>query len=725
MARPARPDDLYRFRIPLEPRLSPDGSRIVFTLQTVASTYDGYRHAIWSVPADGPTDGAGEARRLTIGTKHDRHGRFSPDGRTLAFISDRRLAVEDVPAGVKPDAREDGDQVHLLPLDGGEARRLTDLPRGVDGFAWSPDGRRLVVLTSSLGPTREADARARRRGRERKPTEPPRSDYRYIDRLAYQFNGRGFIDDRDTHLWLVDAGTGEARRLTSGPNAEGSPVWSPDGRRIAFTTSRRPSADYRYRGEIWVVDSRTGRETLVATGDADFIAPTWTTDSREIICLGHRYPAGGASRYDVWRFAADGSEARTGRNVTARHDRLFASVMNSDIVPGEEPRLVPTADGSGVLAIGPSDGAEELWRISLSDGDLEQVTTTRGYVSSFDAVAGPRGSTRIAYLHSSATKTSDVVRLDLPAAGGSGRARRSTARPVDQRTHLNDTVLRDIRLVAPEERWVEVEGRRIQGWLYPALPSGGGRPRRGPGPLVTQIHGGPHTHYGEGPMWEFQVLAGAGIAVFASNPRGSDGYTQAFNHANYRDWGDGPTRDVVAGIEALVADGRADPGRLGLTGGSYGGYLTNWIIARDHRFRAAVTCRSVTDMTTLMLTGDIASGDWARMEFGVAPWEDDAYYREISPLTRAHEIRTPLLIQHAENDIRTTVAQAEALFTVLRSLRRPVRFMRVPGETHELTRSGAPFRRVENMVQVRDWFRWFLVDGKRRLPPKPRERAGR
>jgi dipeptidyl aminopeptidase/acylaminoacyl peptidase len=226
-------------------------------------------------------------------------------------------------------------------------------------------------------------------------------------------------------------------------------------------------------------------------------------------------------------------------------------------------------------------------------------------------------------------------------------------------------------------------------------------------------------------MWEWQVLAGAGMAVFGSNPRGSDGYTEAFNHDNYRDWGDGPMRDVLAGIDSLVEDGRADPERLGLTGGSYGGYLTNWMIARDQRFRAAITCRSVSDMTTLMLTGDIASGDWARLEFGVAPWDDDDYYREISPLTRARDIRTPLLIQHAEQDIRTTVAQAEALFTVLRSLRRPVRFMRVPAETHELTRSGSPFRRVENMTQVRDWFRWYLVEGKRRLPPKPRERAGR
>jgi acylaminoacyl-peptidase len=723
--RPATPADLARFRIPLGPRLSPDGRSIAFTVQSAAARLDGYRHAIWLVPVDG----SAPARQLTLGAKHDGHPRFSPDGRTLAFLSDRRLTVEDLPPGVddptRPGAepREDGSQVHLLPLDGGEARRLTDLPRGVDGFAWSPDGKRLVVSTTSLGATREEDARARRR-RERKAHEPPPSDYRYFDRLSYRFNGRGFIDDRDAHLWLVDVGTGAATRLTDGRTPEAMPAWSPDGRRIAFVADRGPAADYRPRNAIWVVDVASGSETRVSGGAGEFSAPTWTADGRAILAFGHRFGAGAGSRNDIWRFAADGRDARAdgGRNLTADHDRMFASVMVSDLVPEDEPRLVLTSGGDAVLAIAPVDGSDEIWRVRLDDGSIERLTEGDHFISAFDAVPGPRGSTRIACLRSTPTTVSDVHRLDVPA----GRAK-----PIapTRLTMLNDDVLSGIRLAEPQERWVEVDGRRIQGWYYPPLGDregdGGGRDGRRPAPVVTQIHGGPHAHYGYAPMWEWQVLAGAGMGVFASNPRGSDGYGEAFNAANHRDWDAGPSRDVLAGVDALVADGLADPERLGLTGGSYGGYLTNWIVAHDHRFRAAMTCRSVSDMTTLMLTGDIASGDWARLEFGVAPWEDDAYYRVISPLTYARGIRTPLLIQHAEDDIRTTVAQAEALFTVLRSLRRPVRFMRVPAETHELTRSGTPFRRAENLAQVRDWFDWYLVKGRRGLPPKPRERAGR
>jgi dipeptidyl aminopeptidase/acylaminoacyl peptidase len=284
-------------------------------------------------------------------------------------------------------------------------------------------------------------------------------------------------------------------------------------------------------------------------------------------------------------------------------------------------------------------------------------------------------------------------------------------------TSFNAEVLDELTLREPLERHVTVDGRDIQGWFVPA--------GKGPGPVVVEIHGGPHTLYGWSPSWEFQTLAASGIGVFYCNPRGSEGYGQDFNDANHRDWGDGPMRDVLAGVDGLVADRLADPERLGVTGGSYGGYLTNWIVAKDQRFRAAMTCRCVSDMGVLFLTGDISGAEWAKLEFDATPWSDPAYYREISPIAYAEGIRTPLLIQHSERDLRTTISQAEALFTVLRSLRRPVRLMRVPDETHELTRSGTPFRRVENLEVVGSWFRHFLVDGKRGLPPLPKVRGGR
>jgi dipeptidyl aminopeptidase/acylaminoacyl peptidase len=279
----------------------------------------------------------------------------------------------------------------------------------------------------------------------------------------------------------------------------------------------------------------------------------------------------------------------------------------------------------------------------------------------------------------------------------------------------------DVELMEPVERWHEVDGRRIQGWYVPPA----GETRSEPPPLVVEIHGGPETLYGWGVFWEWQCLAAQGIAVYACNPRGSTGYGQAFTAANFRNWGHGPMADVMGGVEALISDGLADPERLGVTGGSYGGYLTTWIVGHTDRFRAAVTARSVSDMTSQMLSGDLGGPQFGRLSYGANPWEDPELYREASPLTYAANIHTPLLIQHSERDLRTTVTQAEELFSTLRSHRRPVRLMRVPDETHELTRSGTPFRRVDNLEIIVDWFRHYLIAGKRRLPPVKRPGSAR
>jgi dipeptidyl aminopeptidase/acylaminoacyl peptidase len=723
MARIPRPDDYYRFRIPTDPQLSPNGDRIAFTVQTVATGRDGYRHGIWLAPFDGSEPAEG----LTIGSRHDTKPRFAPDGRTLAFLSDRRLAVEDEPAAAKD--REDGTQVHLLPLDRpGEARRLTNLPRGVIDFAWSPDGRRLAVISSSHGSTVAEDSR--RRGRPAKapaPGDPPLSDFHYVDRLRAQSNGAGWVYHQVTRLWVVDVLSGAARLIHAGRAPVGEPAWSPDGSRIAFSADRGRDDDLGSHNDVWVVAAEGGRATRITGGSGAlggrgvFGSPAWLPDGTTLAVLGHRWPAGAGSRADVWLMAADGSDAgpRGGRNLTAPADLIIDSAMNSDVTVDEGNRIAVGPDGASVYFSAPIEGSFEVWRVPLDAGPVERLTKGEHYYSSFNVGPGPKGSVRIAAVLSGPTDLPDVVALELPV----GRLRAAiTGHPVSE---LNREVRDEIGLVPAESRWVEVDGRRVQGWYLPPNPLAAPRaPGRRHRPLVVEIHGGPHTLYGWSPMWEWQVLAAAGIGVWAANPRGSQGYGEAFNGANFRDWGAGPMRDILAGVDSLIAEDRADPERLGVTGGSYGGYLTSWIVGHTDRFRAAITCRSVNDLASQMSTGDIAGPSFGRLEFGATPWEAPEMYRQHSPLTYAPNIHTPLLIQHSERDLRTPIGQAEELFTVLRSLRRPVRMMRVPDESHDLTRSGTPFRRVENAIQIRAWFEHFLVAGRRELPPLPRNRAG-
>jgi len=702
MSRAPSADDLYALRVPVEVRLSPDGSSVVYCLKDTAPDKDGYRQSLWLVPADG----SGPPRRLTLGRKKDTSPRWSPDGRTLAFLSDRSAVLEAGGASDRPKPAEEtekskpgGTQVWLLPMDGGEARQSTRLPEDVGGLAWSPDGDRLCVVSAAT----EAEPKPKRR----KPGDPPERDARILDRLQYMLNGEGFIYDKAPNLWIVDVAGGAARRLTSGASRDEDPQWSPDGKRICFVSNRHADADLTWRADLYLIDAEDGDIVRVTGGRGDryFGLQAWSPDGRWIACVGNRLPVGGGSRDDIWRFRPQPEQE--GENLSGESDLGVSAALGSDLAGTPSPHLFWAADGASILFAAPIEGSYELWRVGVEDGRVQRLTEGTHAITRPHAVPVKEGM-RVAAVRGSGNQAPDVVVLDL---GAMGSRRASTAEPRCL-TDLMGDVWGDVDIVRPVTRWHEVDGRRIQGWFLEA-------PRRDgkAAPLVVEIHGGPSTLYGWSMFWEWQVMVGQGMSVYACNPRGSQGYGQDFNHANFRDWGDGPMRDVMGGIDSLISDGLADPDRLGVTGGSYGGYLTSWIVGHTDRFKAAVTCRSVNDMAGEMLSGDIAGPLFGKYEYGKNPWEDPDIYRLHSPLTYAEDIHTPLLIQHAEEDLRCPITQAEQLFTVLRSLKRPVRLMRVPHESHELTRSGAPFRRVENIERISGWFRHFLIEDKRGLPP--------
>lgn len=700
MSRSPRPDDLYTLRTPLEVRVSPDGTRIAFVVKESAPVRDSYRMSLWVVPADG----SAAARQVTLGARRDTTPRWSPDGRTLAFLSDRAGVLTAGGAGdrpVKPGVEPDGrgaTQVWLLPMEGGEASQLTRLPDDVSEIAWSPDGSQLCLVsaaTTQVRPDRRRDATV------------PSGDARLIDRLQYQLNGSGFIHDKAPNLWLVDVVDGVLRRLTSGTSRDGQPAWSPDGSHIAFVSDRHADADLTWRTDVYLLPLAGGRIIRVTggRGDRTFGQPTWSPDGRTIAAVGHRFPAGNASANSLWLFPPV-SEA-LGTDVTRESGLEIGAGLNSDLAGIADPAITWSADGTWLVVGAPIDGSYQLWRVSVAGGRVEQLTAGEHAVTRPSGVPHGQGI-RFGVVVGDGSSPWEVARVDIPAPRPGGAAAHA---PIERLTGLMDTAWADITPVRPVSRWHEVDGRRIQGWFLEA-PSRAGRPA----PLVVEIHGGPATMYGWSLMWEWQCLVAAGISVYACNPRGSQGYGQDFCYANFADWGDGPMRDIMAGVDALVTEGRVDPQRLGVTGGSYGGYLTAWMVGHTDRFAAAVSCRGVYDLTSEMLTGDVGGPLFGRYEYGVNPWDDPDLYRRHSPISYATDIHTPLLIQHAEDDLRCPITQAEELFTILRSHRRPVRLMRVPAESHELTRSGAPFRRVENIVRIRDWFVHYLVEGHRGLP---------
>ncbi len=707
--------DLASLRVPTDVRLSPDGRQTCFVVKESAPDQAGYRTALWLVP----TDGSEPPRRLTLGATHDAAPRWSPDGKWLAFLSDRGAVLrkggaprdtEDMKRGSAPatglkdavgrDLPHGAVQVWLLPLAGGEAQQLTDLPLDVGSLAWNPDSTRLCIVSGATS-AKPAAAKA-------EAGDPPRRDVRLIDELGYQLNGAGFIYENPPKLWIIDVDGSAARRLTSGRSADEQPAWSPDGKRIAYVSNRGSNPDLAWRADLTLIDAAGGKPVRVSVGkERVFGHPTWSPDGKLIAVVGHRLESGNPTREDVHVFRPRADQK--GKNLTAHADLFVDAAMNSDLYSpaGAGPLWAP--DGESILFNAPVDGSFELWRTRLEDGRVERLTRGKHMLIS-PSIAGVGSGLRAVAIRGTATTTPDLVSFEVDGL------KKSAAKPIKpkamrQLTDLMGEAWKGLKPVEPQERWHEVDGRSIQGWFYEAPV------RRGkPAPLVAEIHGGPATLYGFSLMWEWQLLVASGISVYACNPRGSTGYGQDFAVANFRDWGDGPQADLEAGIDAIVAEGKADPDRLGVTGGSYGGYLTAWMISHTDRYKAAVACRGVYDMSAEMLSGDLGGPLFGHHELDAQPWTDPELYRRLSPLTYATAIRTPLLIQHAEQDLRCPITQAEQLFSVLRSLRRPVRLMRTPGESHELTRSGTPFRRIENTERIRDWFVHYLLDGARTLP---------
>ncbi len=668
-----RADDLYRIRQPSECRLSPDGSRLVFVV--TSSDKEALRQVshLWCLPLEE----GGEPRQFTQGKGGDSSPRFSPDGKTIAFLS----------------ARSGKSEVWTIPVDGGEARQLTRLCGSIADLVFSPDGRSLVIVYVPQDP--EAKEREEKKKRGEPGQESPK--IRTIERIFYKLDGAGFIPKGRAHLWRVSLETGRARPLTTDDRYdETHPVFSPDGKWIYFGSNRSADPDIDLmREQIWRMPARGGAIERVRTFEGPATSFSLSPDGEWLAFLGYEDPDApwGTKHTKLWLAPARGGKPV---ELTARCDRSCENTtINDTFGTGSTQPPVWSPDGQWVYFLISNEGNTELWRVHKRERKPTPVIGRPGAIIHYE-INFPQ-----------ATAFASFSDLSNPGEVYAFSARkRPTARPL---TRLNEW-LAQRTLAQAEEFWFEGKGRhRLQGWVLPARKPGGRK-----GPAVLYIHGGPAAQYGRVYFHEFQYLASRGYTVLFANPRGGTGYSERHFAAIHDAWGTVDYEDLMRFVdEALLRFPEIDRRRLGVSGGSYGGYMTNWIVGHTNRFAAAVTQRSVVNMMSFTGSSDFGYA-WPRAFGGKPSWRAADHYLKMSPILYADAMRTPILIEHQESDHRCPIEQAEQLFAALKSRKVPVEFHRYPDESHGMSRGGRPDRRIERLERIAGWFDRWLVPRRRR-----------
>jgi len=657
-------EDYFSFQFAGDPRISPDGKLVAFVVTTVDQKQNRRHSSIWLTA----TDGSREAWQFTTSPQNSNAPRWSPDGRTLAFLSSRPSG--EARASNEPSASESRNQIYVLSMNGGEARRVTNLKNGVGSFQWSPDGTQFACV-SRTGPSDN-----------RVTDNKDRSDVRHYKSISYKFNDTGWFDDRRGHIWIVDAKSGAARQLTSGDDWNDSdPQWSPDGNRVAFV-SNRTGKEYEgdRNSDVWVIAAGGGALAKISDHPEGDNSPRWSPDGKTIAFVGRLRED---SHAKIWLAPSAGGAA----------SQLAAKDL--DLIPSD---LDWAEDGRALYFGAGVKGETHLFRVDAATKQWGPVTTGARAVRSVDL---NDKSQKLVYLANDFKHLDDVYIAD------------STGKNERKLTNLNSSLWRQLALQDVERiTYKSTDGWDIDGFLVKPVGWQEGKKY----PMVLNIHGGPAGMYGVDWFHEFQVYAARGWAVFFTNPRGSTGYGEKFERGIAGEWGGKDYQDVMSGVDVVLSKHPwIDRDKLGVTGGSYGGFLTNWIVGHTDRFKAAVTLRSLSNFISDEGTRDGAYGH--RGDFGGVLFDRFDMYWERSPLKYAKNVKTPTLILHSENDFRVPLEQGEQWFRALKHFGVTTELVIFPRENHNLTRTGEPKHLVESLNWQIYWFDRFLNGNTAATPP--------
>jgi dipeptidyl aminopeptidase/acylaminoacyl peptidase len=656
--RPITAEDLIRFKFVGDPVLSPAKDKAAYVLTHVDKEKDGYYSYIYV------TDLKGEGRQFTShyskdSLVKDTAPKWSPDGSTLAFRSNRTGK----------------NQVYLLHTDGGEALQLTDVKQGIGDFAWSPDGKQLVLtITGEL-----------KLSSDKEEEKKDKSDVKVITRLRYKGDGVGIYGDDRKHVYLFDVESKNYTKLTEGEYDFGQPRFTPDGKSLFYIATKAEDQEWGYLPAIWKYDIASKEESLFYEGNGYIMAPSVSPDGKWLAVAGHTRGERSQGNTNVLLLSTETGELK---NLTESFDYTVGNLVGVDAkYDPAEARLIWDASSSNIYFNATVGGDCQLFRVNLNGEVSVALSPSVASVTSYDLISDDQAVLVLATPHS----TGDVVVQDL-----------NNVENIVKLTNWNEGLYNEVHLSTPENfHYKSSDGKKIEGWILKPYGYEEGKTY----PMILQIHGGPATAYGNGLHHEMQLMAAKGYVVLYTNPRGSHGYGHEFVNAVIGDYGGMDYEDIMAGVDHALANyNYIDQDQLFVTGGSYGGYMTNVIVTRTDRFKAAVTQRSICNWHSFYGTSDIGFF-FTEWQHGHADlWDDVEKLLKVSPLTHARNVKTPTLILHSEQDLRCPMEQAEQWYIALKRLGVETKLVRFPDECHELSRSGKPKHRLERLQHLIGWF---------------------